>query len=431
VWQKSPPTASKPDTKQGQYIMSKLSLPKDKIKVLLLENVHANAVDLLRRQGYGQIEEVKEALDEAELVARIADAHMIGIRSRTQITARVLDAADKLMAIGCFCIGTNQVETTAAKMRGIPVFNAPYSNTRSVAELVLAEAIMLLRGIPEKSWITHEGGWQKSAVGSYEIRGKTLGIVGYGHIGTQLSIMAEALGMRVIFYDIVEQLALGNATAVRDLGELLAESDIVSLHVPATDQTAGMIDRACLRAMKKGAHLINASRGNVVDIDALAECLKDGHLAGAAIDVFPKEPASLEESFESPLRGLKNVILTPHIGGSTVEAQANIGSEVADKLVKYSDNGSTLGAVNFVEVALPPQQNAIRFMHIHRDVPGVLSKINNVFSSRDINIAGQHLRTDGEIGYVVTDVRGEVEIGMGIRRDLEAIEGTLRSRFLY
>ncbi|MBT4739376.1 MAG: phosphoglycerate dehydrogenase [Rhodospirillaceae bacterium] len=411
--------------------MSKLSLPKDKIKVLLLENVHANAVDLFKRQGYGQVEEVKEALDETELKARIADAHMVGIRSRTQITDSVLNVAEKLMVVGCFCIGTNQVETKAAKMRGIPVFNAPYSNTRSVAELVLAQAIMLLRGIPEKSWITHEGGWMKSATGSYEIRGKTLGIVGYGHIGTQLSVMAEALGMRVVFYDIVEKLALGNATAIRALDELLACSDVVSLHVPSTEMTAGMIDRVCLRAMKKGAHLINASRGNVVDIDALAKCLSDGHLAGAAVDVFPKEPASPDETFESPLRGLKNVILTPHIGGSTMEAQANIGTEVADKLVKYSDNGSTLGAVNFVEVALPPQQNAIRFMHIHRDVPGVLSKINGVFSSREINISGQYLRADGEIGYVVTDVMGELEVGMGIRRELGAIEGTVRSRFLY
>ncbi len=415
----------------GHPTMSKLSLPKDKIKVLLLENVHANAVDLFQRQGYAQVEHVKEALDEAELIDKVADAHMLGIRSRTQVTEGILEAAEKLMVIGCFCIGTNQVQTTAAKMRGIPVFNAPYSNTRSVAELVLAEAIMLLRGIPEKSWSTHEGGWMKSAVDSYEMRGKTLGIVGYGHIGTQLSIMAEAMGMRVVFYDIVEKLALGNATAVRDLGELLAESDVVSLHVPATELTAGMMGKDELRAMKKGAHLINASRGNVVDIDALAACLRDGHLAGAAIDVFPKEPASPDETFESPLRGLRNVILSPHVGGSTMEAQANIGVEVADKLIKYSDNGSTLGAVNFVEVALPPQQNAIRFMHIHRDVPGVLSKINSVFSSRDINIAGQYLRADGEIGYVVTDVLGNVDAGMGIRRELEAIEGTLRTRFLY
>jgi D-3-phosphoglycerate dehydrogenase len=411
--------------------MSKLSLPKDKIKVLLLENVHANAVDLFKRQGYTQVEHVKEALDDGDLIDRIADAHMVGIRSRTQITEDILAAADKLMAIGCFCIGTNQVKTAAAKMRGIPVFNAPYSNTRSVAELVLAEAIMLLRGIPEKSWSTHEGGWMKTAAGSFEMRGKTLGIVGYGHIGTQLSIMAEAMGMRVMYYDIVEKLALGNAIPVRDLGELLKESDVVSLHVPATELTAGMIGKDELRGMKSGAHLINASRGNVVDIDELAACLRDGHLAGAAIDVFPKEPASPDETFESPLRGMKNVILTPHVGGSTMEAQANIGLEVADKLIKYSDNGSTLGAVNFVEVALPPQQGAIRFMHIHRDVPGVLSKINSVFSSRDINIAGQYLRTDGEIGYVVTDVLGDLDVGMGIRKDLEGIEGTLKSRFLY
>lgn len=411
--------------------MSKLSLPKDKIKVLLLENVHANAIEVFKRQGYGQVEEVGEALDESELKERIVDAHMIGIRSRTQITDSVLSVAERLMAVGCFCIGTNQIDIKAAKMQGIPVFNAPYSNTRSVAELVLAQSIMLLRGIPEKSWVTHEGGWMKSASGSHEIRGKTLGIVGYGHIGTQLSVMAEALGMRVLFYDIAEKLALGNANAVRDLDELLGLSDIVSMHVPSTELTERMINRERILAMKKGAHLINASRGNVVDIDALAEFLSNGYLAGAAVDVFPKEPASPDETFESPLRGLKNVILTPHIGGSTMEAQANIGTEVADKLVKYSDNGSTLGAVNFVEVALPPQQNAIRFMHIHRDVPGVLSKINGVFSSRDINISGQYLRADGEIGYVVTDVMGDLEVGMGIRRELDAIDGTIRSRFLY
>lgn len=411
--------------------MSKLSLPKDKIKVLLLENVHANALDLFDRHGYGNIEQVGDALDEAELKAKIADVHMIGIRSRTQISKNVLSAAEKLMAIGCFCIGTNQVDSEAAKMMGIPVFNAPYSNTRSVAELVLAEAVMLLRGVPEKSWIAHEGGWQKTAKGSYEIRGKTLGIIGYGHIGTQLSVLAESLGMRVMFFDIVEKLALGNATAVNDLNELLGRSDVVSLHVPATELTAGMMDADRLRAMKKGSLLINASRGNVVDIDALADCLTSGHLAGAAVDVFPKEPTSPDEPFESSLRGLKNVILTPHIGGSTMEAQANIGTEVADKLVKYSDNGSTISAVNFVEVALPPQQDAIRFMHIHQDVPGVLSKINQVFSTRDINITGQYLRADGEVGYVVTDVIGNLEVGMGIRRDLAAIDGTLRTRFLY
>ncbi len=413
------------------FNVSKLSLPKDKIKVLLLENVHTNAVDLFERHGYGNIEQIGDALDEAELKAKIADIHMIGIRSRTQLTDRIMSAAEKLMVIGCFCIGTNQVNSAAAKMAGIPVFNAPYSNTRSVAELVLAEAIMLLRGVPEKSWLAHDGGWQKTAKGSYEIRGKTLGIVGYGHIGTQLSVLAEALGMRVIYFDIVEKLALGNATPMNDLNELLAASDVVSLHVPATDLTAGLMDCDRLRSMKKGSYLINASRGNVVDIDALAECVRDGHLAGAAIDVFPKEPASPEEKFESPLLGLRNVILTPHIGGSTMEAQANIGSEVADKLVKYSDNGSTIGAVNFVEVALPQQKDAIRFMHIHRDVPGVLSKINQVFSNRDINIAGQYLRADGEVGYVVTDVIGNLEVGMGIRRDLAAIEGTIRTRFLY
>lgn len=409
----------------------KLSLPKTRIKVLLLENINKTAVELFKRQGYTAVDSLPGALDTEELKARLKDVHILGIRSRTKLTKDVLAAADKLMAVGCFCIGTNQVDLKAAKRQGVPVFNAPYSNTRSVAELVIAEIIMLSRDIPRKSWTAHEGGWDKSHKGSHEIRGKVLGIVGYGHIGTQLSILAEAMGMQVRFYDIVEKLALGNARACRSLDELLAVSDVVSLHVPETPQTKNMITAAKLKKMKKGAHLINASRGTVVDIEALAEAIRSGHIGGAALDVFPKEPADATEMFKSPLQGLKNVILTPHIGGSTEEAQANIGAEVAEKLVKYSDNGSTLGAVNFVEVALPPQTNATRFMHIHRDVPGVLSQITDVFARRKINIAGQYLRTDGEIGYVVTDVMGRVEVGMGIRKDLAAIEGTVRTRFLY
>ncbi|MFL2771632.1 MAG: phosphoglycerate dehydrogenase [Rhodospirillaceae bacterium] len=411
--------------------MNKLSLPKDKIKVLLLEDIHSNAIELFQRHGYNQVEEISEALDENDLMSKISDAHIIGIRSRTQITDKILAIADKLMVIGCFCIGTNQVNIDAAKKRGIPVFNAPYSNTRSVAELVLAEAILLLRGIPEKSWSAHEGGWKKTVTGSHEIRGKTLGIVGYGHIGTQLSILAEALGMNIVFFDIIEKLSLGNARSVSNLEELLGLSDIVSLHVPATDATAGLMSSDRLKLMKKGAILINASRGNVVDIGGLASLLENGHIGGAAIDVFPHEPASPEEAFISPLQGLRNVILTPHIGGTTLEAQSNIATEVGDKLVKYSDNGSTLGAVNFAEVVLPTQTDALRFMHIHHDIPGVLSRINDVFSKRDINISGQYLRADGEVGYVVTDVIGEIEVGMGIRKDLQDIEGTVRTRFLY
>ncbi len=410
--------------------MSKLSFSKDKINILLLEGIHQNAVDTFAGQGYGNVELLPAAMDEDELVEKIKGVHMVGIRSRTKLTSRVLDAADKLFCIGCFCIGTNQVDLNAARHKGVPVFNAPYSNTRSVAELVLAEAIMLARGTFAKSMQAHRGEWRKTADGSHEVRGKTLGIIGYGHIGSQLSVLAEALGMKVVFYDIVSKLPLGNAQQLGSQEEVLAVSDFVSLHVPATPQTVDLIGETEIRAMKKGAHLINASRGNVVVIDALEAALKDGYVAGAAVDVFPKEPASGKEEFESPLRGMDNVILTPHVGGSTQEAQANIGNEVAEKLAHYSDDGSTLGAVNFVEVSLPTHKDVTRFLHIHRNVPGVLSSINEVFSKRSLNIAGQYLRTDGEIGYVVVDVDGQVESGLGIRKDLSAIEGTIRTRFL-
>lgn len=407
-----------------------LSLPKDKIKIVFLEGIHDNAVHALNVAGYSNISSYSGALDGEELIHAIADAHVIGIRSRTKLTAEVLAAAPKLLAIGCFCIGTNQVDLAAAKMRGIPVFNAPYSNTRSVAELVLGEMIMLARGVPEKSSAAHAGKWLKTAVGSNEVRGKKLGIVGYGHIGYQLSIMAESLGMVVQYYDIVTKLALGNASPCATLDQLLATSDIVTLHVPQTDQTKNMIKASEFRKMKDGAIFLNASRGNVVDIDALAEALKSGKLKGAAVDVFPVEPATNKEEFVSPLRGLDNVILTPHVGGSTQEAQANIGAEVADKLITYSDNGSTQGAVNFVEVALPTQGTSTRFMHIHRNVPGVLSKINDIFSDAGINISGQYLRTDGETGYVVVDVEADIQPGQGFRRQLEEIDGTIRVRFL-
>jgi len=411
--------------------VSKLSLPKEKIKVVLLEGIHDNAVHALNVAGYTNVDSYPGALDDTALREAIADAHIVGIRSRTKLTSAVIAAAPKLMAVGCFCIGTNQVDLRAAKMAGIPVFNAPYSNTRSVAELVLGEMIMLYRGIPEKNAAAHQGRWMKSAKGSHEVRGKKLGIVGYGHIGSQLSILAEALGLEVQYFDIVNKLALGNARACATLEQLLETSDIVTLHVPATEQTKGMMGAAQIGRMKPGAFLINASRGNVVDIDALAAAVREKRLGGAAIDVYPSEPASTDDEFVSPLRDMPNVLLTPHIGGSTQEAQANIGAEVADKLITYSDNGSTLGAVNFMEVALPVQSSATRFMHIHRNVPGTISRINDIFSGKGINISGQYLRTDGEIGYVVVDVEADIQPGMGFRKALDAIEGTIRSRFLF
>ncbi len=410
--------------------MQKHSLAKDKIKVLLLEGIHENALQEFSDHGYATIDILPHALPEDELIERVQGVHLLGIRSTTKVTEKVLAAANRLMAIGCFCIGTNQVKIDAARRAGIPVFNAPYSNTRSVAELVIAEMVMLLRRIPEKTQAAHQGIWQKSAANSYELRGKTLGIVGYGHIGSQLSVMAESMGMHVRYFDIERRLAIGNARTAATLEGLLNVSDVVSLHVPATPQTKAMIGERELRAMKRGSYLINASRGNVVDIDALARALQDNHLLGAAIDVFPREPASNQDLFESPLRGLANVILTPHIGGSTVEAQANIGIEVAEKLIKYSDNGSTVGAVNFVEAALPVKAGETRFLHIHANVPGVMRRINEVFSSRSLNISAQYLQTDPEVGYVVVDVVGDLEIA-DIIADLQAIEATIKARFLY
>lgn len=410
--------------------MTRLSLSKDKIRILLLEGIHQNAIRVLTDHGYATVESLPAALDAEVLKRKIADVHMVGIRSRTKLTADVLAQARKLLCIGCFCIGTNQVDLARARLAGVPVFNAPYSNTRSVAEMVMGEIVMLLRRTFEKSTQAHAGIWRKTATGSHETRGKVLGIVGYGHIGSQVSVLAESLGMRVLYHDIVEKLPLGNAVACRSLAELLSSSDLVTLHVPATPETRAMIGAQQLAAMKPGSHLINAARGNVVVIPALVEALKSGHLAGAAIDVHPEEPASGDEEFVSPLRGLPNVILTPHVGGSTIEAQANIGIEVADKMVKYSDNGSTLGAVNFPEVVLPGQGKVTRFMHIHRNIPGVLSRINGVFASRGLNVAGQYLRTDGEIGYVVVDVDGEAIDGDNLRRELQEVDGTMRVRFL-
>jgi len=409
--------------------MSKTSLDKSKIKFLLLEGVHQSAVDTFHDAGYTNIDYLKTALNEDELIERIQDAHFVGLRSRTQLTRRVFEHAPKLIAAGCFCIGTNQVDLKAAQEHGVAVFNAPYSNTRSVAELVVAEAILLLRNIPQKNFVCHRGGWDKSAVGSYEIRGKTLGLIGYGSIGSQTSVLAEGLGMNVCFYDVVAKLPLGNATQVRSLDELLSTADIISLHVPQTPSTKNMIGAREIGLMKKGAILINASRGTVVDIDALAESIKAGNLSGAAIDVFPEEPKANGEEFVSPLRGLDNVILTPHIGGSTMEAQANIGVEVAEKLIKYSDNGTTITSVNFPEVALPGHPDAHRLLHVHANVPGVLSAVNKIFSDNKINIAAQYLQTNDKVGYVVVDTNSPYnETAL---EQLKNIEGTIRCRVLF
>lgn len=408
--------------------MSKVSLPKDKIRILLLEGVHQSAVETLKNNGYTNVEYLKTSLSDADLKEKIKDVHFIGIRSRTQLTESVIEAAHKLVAVGCFCIGTNQVDLKATQVRGIPVFNAPFSNTRSVAELVLGQLILLLRGIPTKNAKAHRGEWQKSAVGSFEARGKTLGIIGYGHIGTQLSILAEHLGMRVQFYDIEDKLVLGNSVQVKSLDTLLATSDVVSLHVPETASTKDMIGKEELAKMKKGSIFINASRGTVVDIDALAEAMASEHIAGAAIDVFPVEPKSNTEEFVSPLREFDNVILTPHVGGSTQEAQENIGIEVAGKLAKYSDNGSTLSAVNFPEVSLPDHPGRSRLLHIHQNRPGILNQINQTFADKGINIEAQYLQTSADIGYVVVDVEAnKADEGLA---ELQHIQGTIKTRLL-
>src|ERR1700733_9636824 len=408
------------------------SLDKSKIKILILEGVHPTGIDTLKKDGYRDIDYHPKSLPESKLIAAPRDAYFIGIRSQAQLTAKVINSAEKLMGIGCFCIGTNQVDLDAAQQRGIPVFNAPFSNTRSVAELVLAETILLMRGIPLRNAHTHRGGWMKTAEGSQKVRGKTLGIVGYGHIGTQVGVLAESLGMRVVFYDIETKLALGNAHPNPTLNGLLETSDVVTLHVPETPQTMNMIGAPQLARMKKGSKLINAARGNVVDIDALAAALRSKHLSGAAIDVFPVEPQTDRDEFVSPLRGMENVILTPHVGGSTEEAQQNIGIEVAEKLIKYSNNGSTLTAVNFPEVSLPEHPGKHRLLHIHRNQPGVLSQINAIFSERRINIAGEYLQTNARIGYVVIDVEADDRAEpMEAKRLLDRVPGTIRTRILY
>ena len=405
------------------------SFDKSKLKVLLLEGIHPSAENIFRDAGYDNIESVKTALTGEEMKAKLEGVHFLGIRSRTTLTRDIFEAADKLVAVGCYCIGTNQVDLTAATEHGIVIFNAPYSNTRSVAELILAEAILLLRGIPEKNAKAHRGGWVKTANDSFEIRGKTLGIVGYGSIGSQLSVLAESLGMRVIFYDVVAKLPLGNASQIPSLEGLLGQADIVTLHVPDLPSTRNLMDQERFGQMKPKSILINASRGTVVDIDALTKALEEKHLLGTAIDVFPTEPKSNNDEFVSPLRGFDNAILTPHIGGSTQEAQENIGVEVAEKLVRYSDNGSTLTSVNFPEVALPPHPNHHRLLHVHENRPGVLSAINWVFAENHINIGSQFLQTSDKIGYVVIDVDRDYS-DMALEK-LSEIEGTIRCRVLF
>jgi D-3-phosphoglycerate dehydrogenase / 2-oxoglutarate reductase len=408
---------------------TRLSVPKEKLKFVLLEGIHPWAVEALRDDGYTQVVTSPKALSGQELIDAVADAHFVGIRSRTFLTEAVLEQAPKLTAIGAFCIGTNQIDLRAAMLRGIPVFNAPFSNTRSVAELVLAEVIMLMRGIPHKNAVLHRNGWVKSAARSYEVRGKTLGIVGYGHIGTQIGVLAEHLGMSVAFYDIEAKLPLGNARQMATLDSLLEAADVISLHVPETPATKNMIGAAQLARMKPGSHLINASRGTVVDIDALTDALEREHLHGAAIDVFPVEPKGNDAHFDSPLTRFDNVLLTPHIGGSTAEAQANIGREVAAKLIRYSNNGSTASAVNFPEVTLPEHTGRCRMLHIHRNVPGVMARINERLSAAGINIDAQYLRTNDEVGYVVTDVDSTAQrVAVD---DLCSIPGTIRCRVLY
>jgi len=409
--------------------MHPTSFKKSKIKFLLLEGVHQSAVDTLHRNGYETIENLKTALSEDELKQKVADVHFIGIRSRTQLTSAVFAVCNKLQAVGCFCIGTNQVDLDAALAKGVPVFNAPYSNTRSVAELVIGQSILLLRGIPQKNALLHKGVWEKAAKGSFETRGKKLGIVGYGNIGSQLSVLAESMGMKVFLYDIVTKLPLGNATQLATLEALLKECDVVSLHVPETEQTRNMIGEKQLAWMKPGSVLINASRGTVVDVDALATALKQGHIAGSAIDVFPKEPGSNSEEFLSPLTEYDNCILTPHVGGSTIEAQENIGIEVAEKLVTYSDNGSSFTSVNFPEVALPAHLGKHRLLHIHENIPGIMSEINGIFSATGINISSQYLQTNDKVGYVVMDI--DVKYSKVALEKLKGIEGTIRCRVLF
>ena len=405
------------------------SYPKEKIRILFLENISDVAVKNFRQHGYIQSDKISKALTEEQLIEEIRDVHILGIRSKTQITKNILDAAKKLQAIGCFCIGVNQVDLEAATKNGVVVFNAPYSNTRSVAELVMGAAIMLIRRIPDKNKAAHEGVWMKEAKGSYELRGKTLGIIGYGNIGSQVSVLAEALGMKVIFYDVETKLPLGNAEDAKSLKELLGRADVVTLHVPETSQTKSLITKANLKYFKKGAILINYARGEVVDLEALRRAILEGHISGAAVDVFPIEPEKNGDPFKTPLQDCPNVILTPHIGGSTEEAQQNIGEDVSVKLFNYLEKGITFGSHTVPALALPPQEGSHRILHIHRNVPGVLSAINTQLSKHNINIVGQYLKTNDEIGYVVLDVDKKLSSqALGLLKEVKA---TIKVRMLY
>ena len=408
---------------------TKTSYPKEKINVLLLENISEIAVKNFQRSGYTQIQRLSKALPESELIDAIKNVHILGIRSKTQITPAVLKSAQRLQAIGCFCIGVNQVNLNAATDQGIAVFNAPYSNTRSVAELVIGAAIMLIRRIPDKSTSAHKGVWLKEAKGSYELRGKTLGIIGYGNIGTQVSVLAEALGMKVIFYDVETKLPLGNATDMKTLKDVMSKADVITLHVPETPQTKNIINRKTLKYCKDGAIIINYARGEVIDLDDLALALETGQVAGAAIDVFPVEPEKNGDSFKSPVQGLPNVILTPHIGGSTEEAQQNIGQDVSSKLLSYLEKGISLGSHTVPALSLPPQEGAHRILHIHENVPGVLSQINTQLSKNKINIVGQYLKTNDSIGYVVVDV--DKKISNQASQLLKEVPNTIKVRLLY
>jgi D-3-phosphoglycerate dehydrogenase len=406
------------------------SYPKEKIKILLLEGVSPSAVEEFRQAGYTNITTNSKALGEAELAEAIQDVHILGIRSKTNITKRVFEKAEKLLGVGCFCIGTNQVDVKTATQDGVTVFNSPYSNTRSVAELVIANIIMLMRRVPEKNTAAHKGDWMKDSSGCFEIRGKTLGIVGYGHIGSQVSVLAESLGLKVIYYDIEPKLPLGNATPIKSLTDLLKKADIVTLHVPGGKGTENLLSAARIKGMKKGAILLNLSRGGVVDLDALRDALVSGDIGGAGIDVFPIEPEGKGDKFQSPLQNLPNVILTPHVGGSTEEAQVNIGIDVATKLISLMDTGSTMGSVSVPGLSLPVQQGTHRLLNIHKNVPGILSEINSIMSGMNVNILGQYLKTNEEIGYVVLDVDKRSDSGEVLKK-LREVKHTIKARILY
>ena len=405
------------------------SYPKDKIKILFLENISEAAIKLFRDNGYSDIKKIAGALSEEQLIQEVKDVHILGIRSKTQITSTILQHATKLQAIGCFCIGTNQVDLIAARKKGVVVFNAPYSNTRSVAELVIGSSIILIRRILDKNKYAHEGKWNKDAKGSYELRGKTLGIIGYGSIGSQVSILAEALGMKVIFYDIVTKLPLGNAVPKKSIKEVVSKSDIITLHIPENGTTKNLINKTTLKYFKNGSILLNYARGEVVDLDALSAALNSGQLSGAGIDVYPVEPEKNGDSFTSPLQHIPNVLLTPHIGGSTEEAQHNIGEDVSSKLYQYLEMGITTGSLTVPEMSLPPQEGTHRILHIHNNVPGVLSEINSTMSENKINILGQYLKTNDEIGYVVLDL--DKKLSKNASDLLRQVKGTIKVRVLY